>query len=230
MTGKTVRYTLVLIAAAGAALLFARMPDQVFNKTPLDWQLYVNQKIFYYHVPAIFMMFLSVFVCGIASAVFLAKRSPASDDVASAGADLVVVFGATMLVTGPIWAKAAWGVYWVWDARLTSALLLWMVFVAYGLVRRYGGLGSERLAAGLAVFGTVNVPLVYFAVNFWKTQHPTNKVVPGLEGEMKVTFRLAILAFFCLWIVLLAARVAIGRGQRRLAVAHDVAVENGYLD
>jgi heme exporter protein C len=105
-----------------------------------------------------------------------------------------------------------------------------MIFVAYALVRRYGGLGSERLAAGLSLFGMVNVPLVYFAVNFWKTQHPTNKVVPGLKGAMMAVFGQSTLAYFCLLLVLLAARLAIGRGQRRLAAAHDLAVENGHLD
>jgi heme exporter protein C len=190
----------------------------------------VNQKIFYYHVPAAMMMFLSVFVCGGASIGFLATRKPEWDDVASAAGDMVAVFGALVLTTGPIWAKAAWGVYWVWEARLTLSLLLWMIFVAYALVRRYGGLGSERLAAGLALFGMVNVPLVYMAVNFWRTMHPTTSVVPSLKGEMATVFGYATLAYVLFWIVLFAARLGIGRGERRLEAAHDLAVENGHLD
>jgi heme exporter protein C len=109
-------------------------------------------------------------------------------------------------------------------------LLLWMIFIAHALVRRYGGAGSERLAAGLGIFGMVNVPLVYMAVNFWKTQHPTTKVVPGLAGEMKQVFWTAVLAYLFLAIAFYALRLAVGRGQRRLAAAHDLAVENGHLD
>jgi heme exporter protein C len=216
--------------ALAAAVLFVFLPWQVLMKTPLDYQLYISQKIFYYHVPAATMMFVAVFVCGIASIFFLWKRDPRFDDVAAAGGDLAVIFGLIVMVTGPIWAKAAWGVPWVWEARLTLSLLLWMIFIAYALVRRYGGPGSERLGAGLALFGMVNVPLVYFAVNFWKTQHPTNSVVPNLKGQMMATFGTSMLAYLFLFIVLLAARLAVGRGQRRLAAAHDLAVENGYLD
>ncbi len=227
---KTLSVWVFYAVAAACAVMFFFLPMQVFEKAPLDYMLYINQKIFYYHVPAAFMMFLSVFVCGIASVFFLAKRDPRYDDVASAAGDLVVMFGLIVLVTGPIWAKAAWGVPWVWEARLTLSLLLWMIFVAYTLVRRYGGAGSERLAAGLAMFGMVNVPLVYFAVNFWKTHHPTNKVVPSLQGAMREVFGTATLAYFLLFLVLLFTRLAVGRGQRRLAAAHDLAVENGHLD
>jgi heme exporter protein C len=218
------------LCAAAAAVLFFFLPSLVFNTAPLDYMLYINQKIFYYHVPAAMMMFAGAFVCGIASILFLARRNPKYDDIAAAGGDLAVFFGLVVMVSGPIWAKAAWGVPWVWEARLTITLLVWMIFVAYALVRRYGGMGSERLASGLAIFGMVNVPLVYLAVNFWKTQHPTNKVVPGLRGAMLQVFGISSLAYLLLFLALLSLRLAIGRGQRRLAAAHDLAVENGYLD
>jgi heme exporter protein C len=224
------RHAVVFLAAAAGAGLFLLLPRWVFEHAPLDWQLYISQKIFYYHVPAAFMMFLSVFVCGGASLGFLKTRRVAWDDVASAAADCAVVFGAIVLTTGPIWAKAAWGVYWVWEARLTLSLLLWLIFVAYVLVRRYGGPGAERLGAGLALFGTVNVPLVYMAVNFWRTQHPTTNVVPTLKGAMREVFGYASLAYLAIWAVLFALRFAIGSGERRLSAAHDLAVENGHLD
>ena len=161
---KTIAYVL---CALGAAAGFVVLPSLVF-RAPLAYELYVNQKIFYYHVPSAIVMFIAVFVAGIASVGYLITRKPTWDDAAAAGGDLVVLFGAIMLTTGPIWAKVAWGTWWVWDARLTSSLLLWMIFIAYALVRRYGGPGAARLSAGLAVFGMADVPLVYFAVNFWK--------------------------------------------------------------
>ncbi len=224
------KQVLHILCALGAAVAFIALPHLVFVRAPIAYELFFNQKIFYYHVPAAWVMFLSVFVCGGASIGFLVTRQPAWDDVAAAAGDLVVVFGAIVLTTGPIWAKAAWGVPWVWDARLTSSLLLWMIFLAYALVRRYGGLGSDRLAAGLAVFGMVDVPLVYFAVNFWKTQHPTNKVVPNLPGDMRQAFLVSMLGYTLLYVVLLVARSSLGQGQRRLAEVRDLALESGDID
>jgi heme exporter protein C len=223
------RAVLYLLCAAGAVAGFLILPFRLLD-APLDYQLYFNQKIFYYHVPAAFMMFLSVFVAGIASIGYLSTRRPGFDDTAAAAADLVVVFGGVVMVSGPIWAKAAWGVWWVWDARLTSSLLLWMIFIAYALLRRYGGPGSERLGAGLALFGMVNVPLVYFAVNFWKTQHPSNTVVPGLPPGMRGPFLIGVLTFLCLFFVLLFARLGVGRRDRQLAAVTDLAVETGDLE
>ncbi len=206
-----------LLAVAG----FAVLPFLVMD-APLAYDLYFNQKIFYYHVPAAMTMFVSVFVSGIASIGYLVTRKPGWDDTAVAAGDLVLFFGAIMLLTGPIWAKVAWGTFWVWDARLTSSLLLWMIFVAYALIRRYGGPGSERLAAGLALFGMVDVPLVYFAVNFWRTQHPTNSVIPTLQGGMRTAFLVGTLSYFALYVLLLAARRSVRQAERRL---HDLAEE-----
>lgn len=220
---------LMLVAAALAVAGFLVAPFLVVQ-APLAYDLHLNQKIFYYHVPAAWVMFLSVFVCGVASVGYLVNRKPSWDDVASGAGDLVVLFGAIVMTTGPIWGKAAWGAYWVWEARLTTSLLLWMIFIAYAILRRYGGLGSERLGAGLAVFGMVDVPLVYFAVNFWKTQHPGNRVVGGLPGTMLGTFLIAMATFTVFYVILLAAHVSIGRGERKLQAVTDLAVETGHLE
>src|SRR5260370_16587243 len=99
-------------------------------------------------------------VCGVASAIYLFKGRPAADRLAVSAAELVVLFGAFGLVTGPLWGRKAWGVYWPWDARTTTALLLWLIFVAYLLVRKYGGPGSDKLAPGLRLSGIANPPFV----------------------------------------------------------------------
>ncbi len=100
-----------------------------------------------------------------------------------AAAELTVLYGLIAMVTGPLWARKAWGVWWVWDARLTMSLLMWMIFVSYLLLRTYGGPGSEKLSAGLAVFGMANAPFVYISVNVWRTLHPKTTVVPTLPVD-----------------------------------------------
>ncbi len=111
-----------------------------------------------------------------------------ADHWAVAVVELVVLFGAMTLVTGPLWARKAWGVWWDWEPRLTSALLVWLMFVAYLLLRRFGGPGSDKLAAGVALFGLANSPFVYVSVNYWRTMHPKTTVlgslVPPMAGPM----------------------------------------------
>jgi heme exporter protein C len=115
----------------------------------------------------------------------------------------------------------------VWEARLTSSLLLWMIFIAYALIRRFGGAGSERLAAGLAIFGMVDVPLVYFAVNFWRTQHPTNKVISTLPPEMRGVLNISFVSYILLFTVLFAMLYSLKRGERRAHEAHETAADLG---
>ena len=195
-------YTPVLIVAL---VLFALAPVMV-AQAPYEATMGLIQKIFYFHVPSAMVMFISAFVCGISSAVFLFKKHAGADRVAVAAAELTVVFGLIVLVTGPIWARKAWGVWWQWDARLTSSLLLWMMFVAYLLVRRYGGAGSEKLAAAMAIFGMANVPFVYVSVNYWRTLHPRTSVVPTLAPGMRSAFWFCVVAFALLYGLLLAMR------------------------
>jgi heme exporter protein C len=193
------------VLAIVAAVLFAAAPF-IVAQTPNEATMGVVQKIFYYHVPAAMVMFIAAFVCGIASGMYLFKKNEAADRLASAAAELAVVFGLIVLVTGPLWARKSWGVWWQWDARITSTLLMWMIFVAYLLVRRFGGPGAEKLSAALAVFGMANVPFVYISVNIWRTIHPTTAVVPRLPGGMKGPFWFCAVSFMVLFGLLLALR------------------------
>jgi heme exporter protein C len=188
-----------------AMMLFAAAP-LVVASAPVEQTMGLVQKIFYYHVPSAMLMFVSAFVCGIASAAFLFRRSAAADRVALAAGELVVLFGAIVLVTGPLWARKAWGVWWEWDARLTSSLLLWMIYLAYLLVRRFGGPGSEKLAGAMALFGMANVPFVYVSVNYWRTLHPKTSVVMTLAPGMRAAFWFCVAAFATMYILLLTLR------------------------
>lgn len=196
-------------------VLFAAAPVMV-ARAPYESTMGLIQKIFYFHVPSAMVMFLSAFVCGIASAIFLFGKRRTADQLAAAAGELTVVFGLIVLVTGPIWARKAWGVWWQWDARLTSSLVLWMIFVSYLLLRRFGGYGSEKLAAGIALFGMANVPFVYWSVNVWRTLHPKTTVVPSLGPGMRDAFWWCIVAFLTLYLVLLAVRTRLERGRASL--------------
>ncbi len=158
-----------LAAAAGLIVL----APWLINGAPVESTMGFVQKIFYFHVPSWMVMFLAAFVCGIASAVYLFSGRAGADRLASAAAEVVAVFGLIGLVTGPLWGRKAWGVWWQWDARLTLSLVVWLMFVGYLLLRRYGGSGANKLAAVLAMFAMINVPFVYWSVNVWRTVHPT---------------------------------------------------------
>ncbi len=183
---------------------------------PYESTMGLVQKIFYFHVPSAMVMFLSAFTCGTASAVLLFKRRPSADRIAAAAAELTVLFGLIVLVTEPLWARKAWGVWWQWDARLTSTLLMWMIFLAYLLLRRYGGPGSEKLAAAVALFGMANVPFVYVSVNIWRTVHPKTTVVPTLGPGMRGAFWFATLAFVILFVILLSLRARLEEQRARV--------------
>jgi heme exporter protein C len=202
-------------AAVLVAAMFAYAPV-IINAAPYESTMGLVQKIFYFHVPSWIVMFASAFVCGIASAVVLFTGRKRADRVAFGAAELTVLFGLVGLITGPLWARKAWGVWWQWDARLTSALVLELIFVAYLLLRKYGGPGSERLSAVIALFGMANVPFVYWSVNLWRTVHPTTNVLPTLQRSMAVPFLFCSLAFVGLYVLMLAARVRLENRRAEL--------------
>src|SRR5713101_7711955 len=201
--------------AVVVALMFMYAPVMIAN-APYEATMGLVQKIFYFHVPAWMAMFTAVFVCGIASALYLFRGTPAADRVAAAAGELTVLFGSIGLVTGPLWARKAWGVWWQWDVRLTSALLMELIFVAYLLVRQYGGPGSEKLASATALFGTATGPFVYKSVDIWRTVHPKTTVVPTLPSSLGAPLALTSAAFVLLFVVLLTLRVNLAERQAAL--------------
>src|SRR5512146_362181 len=158
------------------------------------------QRIFYYHVPSAWTAFLLFFCNFLASAIYLFTRGPRSDAFALASAEVGVVFCTVVLITGPLWARPVWGIWWTWDARLTTTLILWLIYVSYLILRRYSTGGQTPvLAAALAVFGFVDVIFVYMAIRWFRTQHP-QPVIGGGEGSgiaapMLHTLLINLLAF-----------------------------------
>lgn len=205
------------------AAMFAYAPFMILG-APYESTMGLIQKIFYFHAPVAMTMFVSAFVCGIGSGVYLFTRRPAADRVAVAGAEITSILCIIVLVTGPIWARKAWGVWWEWDARLTSTLVLWLIFQAYLLLRRYGGPGSDRLAAGVALFGMANVPFVYWSVNLWRTLHPKTSVVPTLQPGMRGPFWYCVAAFLLLFTLTLHLRTRLEKRRAELEALY-LAVE-----
>lgn len=139
------------------------------------------QKVFYFHVPAAYALYLSGTVCLLASAAYLMKPTPERDAWAKAGAEVAALFGAVVLTSGPLWAKKAWGVYWTWEPRLTTLLLGVLVYASIVLLRRFIGEddSSKRFMAALGVLGTINLPIVHLSVLKWGGNHP---IVIGRGG------------------------------------------------
>jgi heme exporter protein C len=189
-----------------AAAMFAYAPIAIANVRYESTMLLV-QKIFYFHFPTWMVVFASVGVCGVASLVYLFRGSTKADRLAAASAELIVIFGAFGLVSGSLWARKSWNVWWDWNARLTTAAVVELVFLAYLLLRKYGGPGSEKLAAGMGIFGAATAPFLYKSVDWWRTLHPTTSVVSTLPGDMWMVALFCTGAFLVLFAMLLAARV-----------------------
>jgi heme exporter protein C len=202
------------LAIVGAAI-FAYAPFLILN-APYESTMGLVQKIFYFHAACGMAMFVTAIASGTGSAVFLFSRKPWADRLAVAAAELTVILGLIVLVTGPLWARKAWGVWWTWDPRLTSTLVMRMIFNAYLLLRRYGGPGSDRLAAAVGLFGMANVPFVYWSVNVWRTLHPKTSVVPSLPPGMRGVFWLCVFGFLVVSTLLLMARTELEKRRQEL--------------
>jgi heme exporter protein C len=196
-------------------LMFVCAP-LLIARAPYESTMGLVQKIFYFHVPSWFAMFTAIGICGVASLIHLFRTSPRADRIAEAAAELAVMFGLMGLVTGPLWGRKAWGVWWQWDAKLTIALLLEMTFISSVLVRKYGGPGSDKLASAVGIFGLAVVPFVYEAVNIWRTIHPLTSVVPNLPATMGLPFWFSVAAYMLLLAMLLMLRVNLGKRQAAL--------------
>lgn len=218
---------IALLALSAAGLLWA--PFLILN-APTEPTMGFVQRIFYFHVPCAWLAMLGAFTCGLASAVFLFKSSERADQIAHAAAELTVLFGLCVIVTGPLWARKAWGVYWQWDVRLTTTALLWIIFITYLFARRYGGPGGRRLAAGLALFGAADVPLIYISVSIWRTIHPKTSVVPTLDPGMRPAFWLSLVTFTILFFALLRMRLALEQARAGYDALYLQAQDAGLVD
>ncbi len=185
------------------------------------------QRIFYVHVPSAWVMYLAFFVVAAASVLVLARPNEWRrwDAIAVSCVEVGLVFLTIVLTTGPIWAGRAWGVFWAWDVRLTSTLVLWLIAVGYLIFRSQSPSGERRarLCAIVGIVGAIDIPIIHFAVEWWTSQHPGPTVLnpsgPQLPGAMLVTLFVSLIAFTLLFAALVAMRVRIEQARQRLELS-----------
>jgi heme exporter protein C len=212
------------IAAALALVLLGVSTYASFYVAPEERTMGEIQRIFYLHVPSAWTAFAAFLVVFIGNIGYLGGRQQTWDWLSTAACEVGLVFCTVMLITGPIWAKPVWGIWWTWDARLTSAFVLWLMYAAYLLLRTLVDDPARRamLCAVYGVFAFLDVPLVYFSIRIWRTQHP-QPVIGGGEGSgLDPTMR-AVLFFS--WLALLVLMTVMLRQRYRLEAARSAVNE-----
>lgn len=186
-------------------LIFMRVPTVVGAGD-------LAQRIFYFHVPMAWVSFLAFFLTFLGSIFHLWKGGRGWDHLAYSGAEIGVVFAFLNIATGSIWARPAWGHWWVWDPRLTSMLVLWLIYIGYLLLRSYTPAHqAPRFAAVVGIAGFLDVPIVYFAIRWWRTLHPGPVIGTsgGLTHIMLLTFLVSLAAFTLFFVVVARLRVSL---------------------
>ena len=199
----SILYAALLLISMIAALAL------VFLYVPTEKEMGLVQRIFYFHVPSAISAFVAFFLVFLGSVQYLRTQAAKWDRLARCAAELGVLFSVIVLITGPIWARPIWGVYWRWEPRLTSMLIMFSLYVAYLMVRSYGADSTRtpRLAAVLGILAFANVPLVYYSVNLWAAEQQLHPQKVALAPEMKYTLYICYGAFFLLFFFLLKRRL-----------------------
>lgn len=205
------------------ALLMAVAVYMAFVYAPTDVVQGDAQRIFYVHVPVAWVAFLAAFVVLVCSMAYLWGGDQRWDQLARSSAEITLLFTSLTLLTGSLWGRPIWGTWWVWDARLTTTLLLWFMYLGYFMLRAYVGEPGRaaRYAAVLGIVAFVDVPIIYESVNWWRTQHPTSVMDtpngPAMPGSMLLTLLVAVAAFTLLYVFLMTQKYLIERTKDQLS-------------
>ena len=204
--------TLLVIAGAYAAFYIA----------PNERTMGVLQRIFYFHAATAWAGMDAFFICFVANLLYVWKRQPKYDWLGVTCAEVGLVCTTVVLITGPIWAKPAWGIWWTWDARLTSTFVLWLLYISYLLLRSLIEEHERRalLSALFGIFAYIDVPLVFFSIRWWRTQHPAPVVMggpgSGLDPIMSRVFYFNVFVMHVLVLFLIVERYVLEK------LRHDV--------
>ena len=195
----------------------------IFMVAPTDSVLGHVQRVFYFHVPIAIMSFLAFFVVFIASLGYLIKRTSKWDAVAHASAEVGVVFVTLALLTGIIWARPIWNTWWTWEPRLTTTMILWLIYVAYLMVRSYAPsqLKGAIYGAVVGIVGFVDVPIVYYSVVWWRSIHPSPVVGPfaqanALDGTMALILLYSFITFVFFFAYMVMERMELRKTEEAL--------------
>ena len=193
----------LLVAAAAYAALFV---------APTERSMGLIQRIFYLHVSSAWTAFIAFFICFLANLIYVFSRKPRWDWLGVSSAEVGLAFTTVVLITGPIWAHPVWGIWWTWDARLTSTFVLWLLYVSYLLLRTLIEEPDRRalLSALFGIFAFLDVPLVFGAIRWWRTQHPQPVIMgapgSGLDPKMRSVLLFCWLAMMALMALLMRQR------------------------
>jgi heme exporter protein C len=221
------------LGAVAIALSLASL-YAIFVMAPVELQMGIVQKIFYFHVPSAYAMYVAFVTSAVGSAMYLWRRDERWDAIAVAGAEIGLVFCLVVLVTGPLWARKAWGTYWTWDPRLTTTLLAGMIYVAFNVLRGLGQAGEaeKRFASALGFLGLLLLPVIHYSVQRWRGQHPTviTRAGGGIHPDMVPALALGFALFTALVAFLVWSRYRIERVRQRVAALELEAAESGLLE
>ena len=202
----------------------------IFLYAPEEMTMGEVQRIFYVHVPAAWTALVGFLIIFTASIIYLWKRTQYADELAQATGEVGFIFCTCVLVTGPLWAKPAWGIWWTWDARLTLTFLLWLLYVAYLMLRSYlvNPGRAANLCAVVGIIGFVDVLIDYMAIRWWRTQHPQPVIMggpnSGLDPRMTATLLVSWGAFTLLFFLLVRMRLRMAEMRRELSeIRHALA-------
>lgn len=194
----------------------------IFIYAPTERTMGIVQRIFYVHLPTAMLGYTSVLAVFTGSMMYLVKRDLKWDRFAYCSAELGVMLTGLVLATGMIWARPVWGIWWTWDARLTSQLVLWLIFVSYFMLRAYLPEREKKakLSAVFGVLGMINVPINYMSIRWWRTQHPQPVIAggpdSGLDPDMWVALILSFVAFALFYAYLLDRRLSVAKVEEEV--------------
>lgn len=216
---KRLSSVVILGAVTAAAMVFATIAALAL--APTEAEMGNVQRLFYFHMSSAWVALGPAFTCVFGfSIAYLVTRNLRYDRVAAASAEIGVVFTTITLVTGPLWAKPVWGVYWTWEPRLTTTLILWFIYIGYLLLRSVAPTGHKRarLVAVYGIVGWIDVPIVFLSIWWWRTVHPRILGEGGfaLDRSMLWVLAVCLVAFTLLFVYLLLVRVGMEDISARL--------------
>ena len=224
---------------AATSVGFAVSIYMAFIVTGIERTLGFSQKIFYFHVPCAWVTYLAFAITAVGSVAYLITRKPRWDQLACSSLEVGTLFTTLVLISGPLWARPTWGAYWVWDSRLTTTLILWLIEIAYLLLRAYVEEPEKAATYGAVVglIGALDIPIVHYSVKLWRGMHPAvlaqsaadgsgAAAKSGLPPEFLLTLMISLASFTLLFVMLLMVRVRLQAARMQLVMLRYKLFEN----